>query len=348
MEELSNAYEFHSDFNDRYSIDTRRILRILSENSRASIAEIAKYARVSRKTVTRKLEPIKNTFGLRYTVELNENALGISNPHLIVMKFKTKPDPIKLLKILNSTYIPQLAVLTKGNYDMIVYANSLTSSEYAHWYKSMQILLSPYGVTWKSSEVVHKQLGFFPLRNELIEKTTIPQKYKDMIKILNENSRASFQFISKTLNIHFNTVAYNFGKLVEMGYIKRFTITMQPTKEMTFLSAFSSYSPVGGYEESSAKARKAFMEDDEDSLISRYILSAPLIGSYDFATIGVFDDFKTAYNNDILYHKYVLRAHGTKLDYAIIDKVLQGRLPVRALDTKKSYDTIKWTPPVIV
>jgi hypothetical protein len=44
---------------------------------------------------------------------------------------------------------------------MAVYANALSSREYAHWDKSMQILLSDYGVEWKASEVVHRQLGYF-------------------------------------------------------------------------------------------------------------------------------------------------------------------------------------------
>ncbi|MDE1846641.1 MAG: Lrp/AsnC family transcriptional regulator [Candidatus Micrarchaeota archaeon] len=344
MEDLSDAYDFHSEFNDRYSIATRKVLRILSENSRASVSEIAKYAQVSRRTAAEKIEQVKKAFGVKFTVELNEQALGMNSPHIIVVKFKQKPDYVHILRVLNSTSISQVAALTKGDYDMFVYANALSGSEYAHWYKSMQILFSRYGVSWLSSEVVHKQLGFFPLRNDLIDRLGIAQKYKDLLKILNEDSRASFQSISKSLGMHFNTVAYNFAKLLQIGYIKRFTITMQPSKELAFMSFFSRYSPVDGYEDASSRARKAFMSDDKDSLISRYILSAPLIGSYDFMTMGVFDSLKVAKKNDIDYHKYVLRNHGTKLESAYLDRVLQGRLPIRSLDTKRAYDTIKWTP----
>ena len=347
MQDLSDEYEFRSEFNDKYSITSRRILRKVSEDARASISEMAAYAGASRKTTVQKLKDLERVFGIKYTAELNAEALHIDNAHLIVLKFRRRPDYSKILRQLSGSYIPQIAVTTKGDYDMLIFAAAPSAREYANWDKSMQIKLYEYGASWNSSWIVHRQLGFIPVRNELIARLAIEQKYKDMLMILNSNSRTSFQSMSKQLGMHFNTVAYNFNKLVRMGYIRRFTISMSPTKSLSFTSFLAKYTPAEGYESASANARKAFMSDDKDSLISRYILCAPLIGSYDFFTLGVFDSPDAAYRHDVQYHKRLFKEHGVRLEYAGIDTVLLGRLPIRSVDTRKEYNTIRWTTEMV-
>lgn len=338
------GYEVRSEFNDRYNLITRKMVRMLSENSRTSISDISKSVLLSRRTVVERMRKIEQELGIRYTVEFNESALGLVSPHIIAVKFDKKPDYDHVTRVLRQSYIPQFAATTRGRYDMIVYAIATSSRDYAHWDKSMQILLGEYGADWRPSEVVHRQLGFLPLRSEIIGRTQVPDKYKEMLKMLNENSRTSFQSISKKLGMHFNTVAYNFNKLLKTNYVKRFTITMDKPSQVTLMSFLSRYKPREDYENASAKARKAFMSDDDYPLISRYIMTAPLIGSYDFFTIGVFDSLDAAYRYDIRYHKQVQRRQGVRLLYGEIDRILFGRLPIRSVDTKKEYSTIVWTP----
>lgn len=336
------TYDFKSAFNDRYSAITKKMLRVLSDNSRVSLSDLSKTLGVSRMTARSKLNRIEKELSLAYTVELSESTLGIVGQHLIMVKFDSKPDYGHISKLLSQSHIPQLAVSVKGNYDLMIYAVSTSTKEYAHWDKSMQILLSKYGVNWKSSEVVHKQLGFFPLRDVLLDRLNIPKDHLAMLKILHSNSRTSFRQISKDLGMHFNTVAYNFNKLLKKGYIKRFTITMGKPDFVSLMSFFSKYRPKEGYEASSSQARKAFTSDDPNSLISRYLICAPLIGSYDFFTIGAFDDYNTAYQNDVMYHKTTFKDHGVNLVYGEIDNILLGKLPIRSIDTKKEYNKIVW------
>jgi len=335
-------YEFKSEFNDRYNLVTRKLVRMLSQDARISTSNLSKALGISRKTVHDRLLKVDAEFGIRYTIELNENLVKLSSPHLVVVKFDSKPDYEHVTELLKSSYIPQLAIATKGKYDLIIFAAATSSKQYAHWDKSMQILLQKYGADWHSSEVVHRQLAFFPLRNELIERLEIEPKYKEMIKLLNVNGRSSFKHISDTLGMHFNTVAYNFNKLLKMNYIKRFTITMNKPPNATLMSFFSKYRPSEGYENRSALARKAFMSDDEYSLISRYLMCAPLIGSFDFFTLGAFDNFDTAYKKDILYHKKIFVKDKIKIEYGEVERVLLGQLPIRSIDTMSEYNTIKW------
>jgi len=336
-------YEFSSAFNERCNLVTRKIARLLSENSRASVSDISKTTGISRKTAKDRVLRMEKELGLRYSIELNESALKLTSPHLVAVHFDSKPDYGHIAGLLKRSYIPQVAVSVKGKYDLLIYAIATSNKEYVHWDKSMQILLAEYGADWKTSEVVHRQLGFFPLRNEIIERLDLDATYKSMLEILNTNARTSFQEMSRQLKMHFNTVAYNFNKLLKSGYIERFTIMMDKPKDVTLMSFLAKYKPKEGYEERSATARKAFTKDDQYSLVSRYVICAPLIGSYDFFTLGAFDNFNAAYKNDITYHRKLFKKDGIKMVYGEVDKVLIGRLPIRSLDTKKEYKTVAWT-----
>lgn len=340
---MQEPYEFKSEFNSKYSILVRKIIRMLSNNSRMKISEIAKTAGLSRRTITLKLNAIEKEFNIHYTLELNEERLGLLRPHLILVKFNSKPDYYRITELLKQSHIPQMAASVKGNYDMIIYANALSGKEYAYWDKNMQTLLADYKVEWHASEVVHKQLGFLPLRNEIIEKTQIKQKYKKMLMMMNSNSRIRFHDIAKGLKMNVNTVAYNFNNLLKLNYINSFTIAMDRPTNLSLMSFFSKYVPAQGYENASMIARACFTSDEENPLISRYLLTMPLIGSYDFFTVGAFDNFKIGYEKDVLYHKNVFKKYGVKMFYGEIDKVLLGKLPIRSIDTKKEYKTLVWS-----
>ena len=337
--------DFKSAFNDKYSITARKVLRMISSNSRVKITEMATYLDMSRRTVALKLAAIEKELKLHYILDFDEEKLGLTRPHLILVKFKGKPDYEKIKEILSRSYIPQLAVTISGTYDLLIYANAFSGREYAHWDKSMQILLSPYSAEWHTSEVVHSQLGFFPIRNEAIDRVNIKEKYKKILKILNENSKISFQGLAKALNMNVNTAVYNFNHLLELGYIKSFTAVMDSApKNISLMTFFSKYTPAEGYESAASNARMAFTSDDENSLISRYLITSPLIGSYDFFTLGAFDNKETAYKQDILYHKNAFKKFNVRMAYGEVKDIILGKLPIRSIDTKKEYKTLIWNP----
>lgn len=335
--------EFSSDFNQRYSLVAKRILKHVSKNSRAKITEIAKDLNISRRTAAIKLSNMEKELKIHYILELDEEKLGLNRPHLVLAKFDKKLEASKLREVLSKSHIPQMATLINGTYDLLIYANAMSGTEYAHWDRSTQMMLSSYRVEWHSSEVAHRQLGFFPLRNEIIAKASIKEKYKRMLSILNENSRISFQDLAKTLGMNVNTAVYNFNKILELGYIKSFTMTMEPPPYVSLMTFFGRYTNYEGFENAAIKARAAFKGDDELPLISRYLLTAPLIGSYDFFTLGAFDNFDIAYKKDIMYHKSAFKDFDVKMVYGDVKEVLLGRLPIRSTDTNKEYKTVVWS-----
>ena len=333
-----------SKFDEKYSIVTRKMMRYISEDSRISILELSKKINVSRRTTREKLDNAERELGIHYVAELNEEALNLTNPHMIRVKFTKAPNYDTIAKLLASSHVPQLAVTTKGTYDLFIYANATTSSEYIHWDKKMQIMLSKYGVSWNSSGVAHHNLGFFPLRNELLDTLNIDEHQKAMLKLLNTNARISFSDISKTIKMHFNTVAYNFNKLMKSGYIKRFTVSMDMPSNATAISVFGKYILSPEYEQESARSRTVFKSSGiEFPITNRYPFVVHLVGSSDVFITGLFDDYDTTYEHVVQRFKKMFAKQQVKVEYGKIEKVILGRLPLRSIDAKKEYNVINWT-----
>lgn len=331
------------EFNEKYSLLTRKIFRILSEDSRTSVTSIAKTLNVSRKTVKDKIATMEKALQVRYTLELDEEFLHMPNPHLIVVKFPSKPDYDEIARLMKQSYIPQLVVKVKGSNNLFIYANSPSDFEYTKWEKTMQIKLSKYKVVWESSEVAHKQLGFFPFRNELLDKLNIVDKYKVMLKMLNENARVSFNEISKATGMHFNTVAYNFKKLMKLGYIKRFTLVCKPVTDVSMVAIFGKYALEENFESDAVHVRNVFKNDEELTMFSRYPIIAQLIGTYDYFDVGVFDNPQVGYKKFVAMYKTLLKRHLLKLHYCELSDAIVGDMPIRSVDDSKEYRAIRWT-----
>lgn len=337
-------YEFESRFNQRYSTVTKKIVRMLSEDSRITGTEIAGKLGVTRQAVAKRLKKLENEFGIRYTLELNEETLGLVHPHIIIVKFDEKPDYDYVKTLLLRSYIPQFAAITKKGYEMIIYANCTSRSSYAHWDKGTQALLADYKASWYSSEIAHKQLGFFPIRNETLGMVKVDDKYKSIIKLLNTNSRSSFREMADKLDMPFHVLVYNFKKLLKAGYIRRFTIVEKPIAHTTIMYYLAKLTLTNLFARCAADARKALVYDDPHSIVSRYPFCSQLIGTSDFFVMGVFDNRGIGYRNGVLYYKTAMESQKVKMDYGTIDKVLVGNIPLRSLEDKKEYHVLEWNP----
>ncbi len=342
---MDEEHLFRSEFNERYSVLVRRVVRILSADSRRSVSEMSRELGVSRHTVVEKIRQAEKEFGLRYTLELDEEALGLNNPRLILVRFERTPDPDEVAAVLGKSHIPQAVAAVDGKSDLLIYANAESTSEYVYWDKTTQVLLSKYGVLWQPSDLAFRHIGFFPLRSELLQRLDIPKKYKDILLLLNENSRMTFMEMSRRLGVRFDTVTYNFGKLMKMGYIRRFTTVMRspPDASMTYL--FGKYIISEGFEEDSMRMRKEItLIDDKMPLVSRCLFSAQLVGSYDFFFVGAYDDQRTGYERLIKYYRKRFSRHKVKEVHGAIGRMLIGDFPIRNLDVRKEFNMIKWIP----
>ncbi|MGI0141953.1 MAG: winged helix-turn-helix transcriptional regulator [Candidatus Micrarchaeales archaeon] len=338
-------YEFRSEFNEKWSPLAKSMIRLLSENSRMSITEMAKHLDTSRKTVADKIKRAQEELGIKYTIELNESALGLGNPHIILVKFTEKPNYDEIAKMMQTTHIPQLVASVEGTYDLLIYANAADTWEYVYWDKTMRVMLAKYKAQWQPSELAFRHLGFVPARNALIETLNIQKVYKDLLLLLNENARISMNEMSRKLGMKPNTLAYNLKKLMESGYIKRFTIAMKKPPQVSMMSLFGRYTIAEGFEEDSMKMRKEItFIDDKNPLISRCLLSSQLIGSYDFFFVGVYDNQKLGIKHLVNYYKTRFKKHKVKAEYGTIGRILIGDFPTRSIDVRSDFNMIKWIP----
>ncbi len=102
---------------------------------------------------------------------------------------------------------------------------------------------------------------------------------------------------------------------------------------MTF---FEDLTQTKGFEESSARARKVIMFDEEKSLISRYLISVPLVGSHTPFILSAFDNKAAAYKYGISCHKKMYAIQGVRCVWVKVEDVILGMLPIRSVDIKKS------------
>ncbi len=334
-----NNYELESEFNRRYSPTTSSILQILSNNSRATISEIAQALGISRNSAARRLKAIEKEFGISYTIELSQSRIGLQSPHIIQVKFDREADYEKIAEVLGNSYIPQITFRTYGLYDMVIYANATSKMRYAKWDREIRVALaSKYGMHWRSSEVIIRRLGFFPFSNGLIDASRIQEKEKEILKILNSNSRMQMADIADNLGINYKTAIYRINELVKKKYIKRFTICMDPPKDSCLIGVFGRYLPPKDMAMASITTRRLFTNDDQSAIASRWQLKASLIGSYDTFAIGLFDNFYAAYSYGVKGFRSSLKSSGPiSLSHARIGEVICGRLPIRNMDIKKEY-----------
>ncbi|MCW6159549.1 MAG: AsnC family transcriptional regulator [Candidatus Micrarchaeales archaeon] len=332
MESKENA------FNKRYGLVTRKIVRMLSEDSRISVTKIASTLGLSRRAVVRRLKKIEEEFSIRYTLDIDVAKLGLDAPHIVVAKFRKRPFRKELEQILSESYIPQIVIGSHGLSNLVIYANAFTHGEYIAWDRETRRNLAKFGVEWSQSEIAYTRLGFLPLQSKTIKMAAIPDEFKKFLVLLNEDSRIRLREIAKKRRIGYKRTVYIYKKLLEAGYIKRFTISMALPKELSLLAMMSRYIPLQNYNKATAMSQRLLIGERETELINRYIFSCGLMGSYDFFAMGVFDDFRSAHMQGVVAYKKLFKDFKTlELRYMELKEIVSGRLPIRSVDVKKDY-----------
>lgn len=332
-------YEFESKFNSEYSLITRKIVRMLSYNSRTTVSEIAKDLRMSRSTAAKRLKKLEGSLKIGYTIEFDPMKLRLLNPHVVLVRFQKKPDYLDIAKVLSQSYVTQFVATVKGTYDMVIYANAYAPIDYLTWDMRMRaLLMKKYKMEWQTSTVGYHRMGYIPVRDDTLAKASIPSKYKNMLRILNLNSRTSLTQISKLLGMNYKTAVYAFNSLLKLGYIRRFTVSLGIYDKISIMTMLDKFIPTLKYEGVEEISRKFFTIDDRLPLVNRIVLSSNSYGAYDFFMLGAYDDFKTGYEHCVKLYGNVYKDYDIfETEYGEIKDVLVGRLPIRSVDAAKEF-----------
>lgn len=322
------------------------ILRELSNNSRASLSTMAKKAQCSYVTVGKVMDKLKEKLDLKFTLEIDPIKLGLLQNHILMIKFKEKPDPKWLESVLNDEKEVILAYLTQGQYDLIVFAAAGDPVKYILWEFVLTQKLSNYGVLVKSSDLPYFSFGYLPIGNMIIgeSKIKISSNDKLLLRLLNENSRLSYSELARRMKSSESTIRYKLFTLVKSGVIKRFTIAVQSPPQpyiMSFFENWTSYTEK--FEEKAATERKITLNIDEQlPVLNTFQMSIPLSGSFGNFTIALFETEKDALENTVKKRKSIYRNEGYEEKHARILKPLKGLLPFRNLDIKENYNVVEW------
>jgi DNA-binding Lrp family transcriptional regulator len=211
-----------------------KILEELYENSRSSMKKLGRGLNISYHTVGAAIKRLETKYDLNYTMELDETKLGFSEGRLVTIKFGNAPESEYIREKLANDIFVQDAYSTIGDFDILLYVVGLTNKDFQKWQFQLRMKLSKYEPEFKSSTINYLGWGFFPLRNELIQKSPVlSETEKRIIKILNENSRIKFGDLLKKSKTTQMRVVYTLQKLKANGTIKRFsTLTQNPDKRL--------------------------------------------------------------------------------------------------------------------
>jgi len=315
-----------------------RVLREICMNSRETVAGIAKKLKRSGSVIRRRLAFLENEMKLKYTLELNERELGLAYSYILRIKLKKSLDGNTLLNYLKQDPVAQFAAFTKGDFDLVIYATAKTHIDYCKWEYWMRCLLRDYITSWKSAHFLAPRYGFFSLHENILNTIDISSPRKEILLLLNHNSRVSLKELADKVKLSHPTVRYHVTRLKESRYIKRFTTVMQKPPKSIHLITFLSYNFAKGFEKRNEKCRALLRNESEPITMNKCSFVASVAGTADDFVIISFDELAEA---DELVKEWeeIEKEDELKIEDAIVTQVVYGALPFRNMDIQKVYDT---------
>jgi len=316
---------------------SREILHALSENCRRSVSSLAKELRCAPKTVKKKLLALEKEYNIRYTLELSEQELGFNATYFVLVKFSKPPDEKLLVAALRKYSMPQVAALTKGDFDMFIYVVARTPLEFSKWANYFRQTLTEYIERWEGGLITGFWFGFFPLSEELLEQANINEKEKLMLRLLVRNARISLKDLARRMNMSISTVRYHLNKLLESKIVRRATIIMERPPLHTHYIGVYGYRMTKNFLKNDLGVRALITEEPLYESINRLLPVFNVAGAnFDDVIMYSVSDLEDGYN----FHNEVIRRFGSELrDYkfAFVLKIVKGNLPFRKVSIKKDY-----------
>ncbi|MFA5077825.1 MAG: winged helix-turn-helix transcriptional regulator [Candidatus Micrarchaeia archaeon] len=319
---------------------SRRILQELSSDARIPVNRLARNLGKSRSVVFSRLCFMEEEFGLKYTLELDMQKLGLSS-YLIKAKLRKPVDRALLKEFVKHEPTVQFVAITKGEFDLLIGAVAKTQLQYIRWEYAMRSSLKDYLVWWKSSPVVFERVGFFPLRDDLIGSLDLPEIQKKLLVALNKNARTPFNELAKELGVTLAAVRYHFSTLLKTGLVKRFTAVMQKPPMPIHLVVFTTFTYAKGYEERCKEMRRLLMRESQEQPCNTYSVVYEMSGGEDMFIWTSFNDLKEGYAR-LEEEDKIFELDEVRHETAIALEVLQGFWPIRNIELKKLYDASGW------
>ncbi len=305
-----------------------KILMKMYENSRASLRQLGADLHISYHVVHSLLNQLQDRYQLAYTLEIGETELGFTEGKIITVKFKTRPSVDFLKEKLKKDIFVQDAFLAEGDFDILLYVVGLNPKDFQAWQWNLRTSLSEYKPNTRFANVNSKSIGFLPLRSELLnEATTLSNTERQILALLNDDSRMKIQDIAKKTKTSWNKVIYIMKKLKERKIITKFTtLTQNPDKRL--FSAYGVYlTPTSAHLDLANAFAKELLNEDFKEIVSDYSLDANTSGDYDVFYICSFSGGEVLSKRGPDRLQTLWQTEEPKIEKAILTDVLVGKWP---------------------
>ncbi|VVC72264.1 AsnC-type helix-turn-helix domain protein [uncultured archaeon] len=319
---------------------SRRVIRELCMDSRVPVSVMAERIGCSRSTVASRIRFVEKTAGLKYVVEPDMARLGLNFSYFIGVKLRRELPEKDLIPLLEESPIPQFAAFCKGEFDLLLFAAARNELEFMRWAFNFRSALSDEIVSWNASHLVFARYGVFPLNDATLARSTLPSPKKALLMELNRDSSQKYKELARRLKTTVPSLRYYFRLLEKSGCVKRFTAFMQNPMKSVHLVNFRHYTYQAEHEEMSKRDRVLIKTEEPYQVPNTNSFVVETAGAADAFHWVSADDVKAAYAElkkaEQLYQGYL------RTESAIVEKVIYGLWPVRALDMEKVYDSSSW------
>ncbi len=222
-----------------------KILMALSMNARMPISRMSKIVGLSEQTVYSRIKYLEDKLGIKYILEVDIEKLGYT-PYILLIKFDGQaPTAEELKELMKGEDRIQFAVMTKGEYDVIMYfvdEGALKAQDDLlkfrlkdAWGKyRAYITLTEFATTYHYMPIKESFIENI-LKERIWHRSKEAQKPKDnqirhreflLIKELNSNSAIGFTAIDEMHSFTEGASRYLYNELHKKGIIIRSTISL--------------------------------------------------------------------------------------------------------------------------
>ncbi len=305
-----------------------KILSTIYENSRISLKQLGRELNISYHTISKTLQSCERKYKIEYTLELDGIALGFAESRIITVKFENVPKTDELKERFEKDVFIQNAYLATGDFDLLLFVVGLTPADFSQWQYNFRVHFSSYRPFLKISTVNAYDFGFFPFRNEIINKSEVlTDTEKKVLTLLNRNSRMKLMELVKECKITQARIIYIIKKLKDKGIIKRFSaLTQRPHKRI--FCAYGTYLFLS--KEHSQRLYdfcKELVKENKKGASSDYSIFTVTIGAYDNFFVCTFDNGEMLSKRGPSLDNEKFSSENPKTDKAILTDVIVGKWP---------------------
>jgi DNA-binding Lrp family transcriptional regulator len=337
-----------------------KILKILSVNGRASSNEIAVGIKMPKPSSYNLLNEVINEYDLHFVPEIDIRniwkyeiiklskthskremlhrtieqlfELGFDEYFFFVKFIGRVPSDEEIKKAAKDSYVTQFISRLDGKqYDLVFY---VVSKGFIHAeYNLVKFLkgLGKYNYSASMTKVT-RDMGFFPLNNEIIDKFNIADNYKSILMSLNENGREQISELAKGSAEKRVKLIYAFDRLSRTDILPRITYYEGKPRSANMAMMTIKVINMPVFEKTRSRWFMTMLKDYENKP-NEYIFVAEMtnpLGLIIFLNVERRERVKE------IADRIRKDVSGIEINYSFVEGVIRGKFAIRNFDIRHS------------